>query len=715
MITFFVSLALLVLGYATYGRFVEHVFGPDERPTPAVERADGVDYVEMPTWKVFLIQLLNIAGTGPIFGALMGAVFGPVVFLWIVFGSILGGAVHDYMTGMISCRMGGASVSEIVGIHLGNSMKQVMRVFSVILLVLVGTVFVTSPAALLAMLTPETFNAAFWVTVILCYYLLATLLPIDKLIGKIYPVFGIVLILMVIGVGGGLLVNGYCIPELTLQNLHPSGKPVWPYMFVTVACGAVSGFHATQSPMMARCIKSERDGRRVFYGAMISEGAIALIWAAAGVAFYGSTGGLQEALSSMGQSGVVYDISTSLLGVVGGALAVVGVVACPITSGDTAFRSARLTLSDWFQIDQGKIGKRLLLTAPLLASGACLTQLDFDVVWRYFSWSNQTLAMIALWAAAVYLKKNKGCKASLIAAVPAAFMSAVSSTYILMAQEGFQLSAGISYLAGIGFAAMCLCIFLSWAMCGNKKVLTPSGAVVLAAVCVIGGMFLGNAGNGAPLSAESALTMEQIYKAAVEDAVSADENEIYPLVTLKEEDGMVSVQNGNVLLLTVNDSPEQYPAGETLTLPGEVWTFTDQEIEKWYPKHKDGVRDWTLRLEQLVGVPPDAGYTHVTAMWVSPEDVIRPAYLTDVTEDEMTVSLPEKTSEEYRDWFNGNILWSYFDSAYPWTRMGYTYDWAPDSGEYGLTEFLVRQGAEVTVEYTDTIAEFINRMGQAEK
>lgn len=459
MITFLAALFLLFAGYHTYGRLVEHVFGPDDRPTPARSMADGVDYVELPTWKVFLIQLLNIAGTGPIFGALMGAVFGPVVFLWIVFGSILGGAVHDYMTGMISCRMGGASVSEIVGTYLGNGMKQVMRVFSVILLVLVGTVFVTSPAALLAMLTPETLNAPFWVAVILAYYLLATLLPIDKLIGKIYPVFGIVLILMVIGVGGGILVKGYTIPELTLQNLHPAGKPVWPYMFVTVACGAVSGFHATQSPMMARCMKRERDGRRIFYGAMISEGVIALIWAAAGVAFYGSTGGLQEALSGLGQSGVVYDISTSLLGIAGGALAVVGVVACPITSGDTAFRSARLTLSDWFSIDQGKIGKRILLTAPLLAVGACLTQLDFDVVWRYFSWSNQTLAMIALWAAAVWLRRNKGGKAGIMAAAPAAFMSAVSGTYILMAQEGFRLPAQVSYPVGAGFAALCILLF----------------------------------------------------------------------------------------------------------------------------------------------------------------------------------------------------------------------------------------------------------------
>lgn len=451
MLTFFAALALLLVGYLTYGGLVERVFGPDDRETPAVVRADGVDYVAMPLWKVFLIQLLNIAGTGPIFGALMGAVFGPVVFLWIVFGSILGGAVHDYCTGMISVRMGGASASEIVGKYLGRGMKQVMRVFSVVLLVLVGAVFTTSPAALIARLTPPAFGAPFWVFVILLYYLLATLLPIDKLIGKIYPVFGVVLIVMVLGIGGGILLGGYHIPELTLQNLHPDGRPVWPYLFITVACGAVSGFHATQSPMMARCLARERDGRRVFYGAMITEGVIALCWAAAGVAFYGGAGGLQAALSSLGQSGVVYDISTALLGVVGGALAVVGVVACPITSGDTAFRSARLTLSDWFRLDQSKIRNRLLLTLPLLAAGALLTQLNFDVVWRYFSWANQTLAMIALWAAAVYLRRHCGRVQSLMAALPAAFMSAVCSTYILMAEEGLRLSAGIACPAGVLF------------------------------------------------------------------------------------------------------------------------------------------------------------------------------------------------------------------------------------------------------------------------
>lgn len=460
MITFFAALALLLVGFFTYGRLAERIFKPDGRPTPAAAMADGVDYVEMPTWKVFLIQLLNIAGTGPIFGALMGAVFGPVVFLWIVFGCILGGAVHDYFTGMISVRMNGASISEIVGKYLGNGMRQVMRVFSVILLVLVGAVFVTSPATLIAMLTPKALNLTFWVVVILIYYLLATLLPIDKLIGKIYPVFGVVLIIMVVGIAASLMIKGYALPELTFQNLHPDGRPVWPFMFVTVACGAVSGFHATQSPMMARCLKKETEGRKVFYGAMISEGVIALIWAAAGVAFYGTTGGLEKALASLGQSGVVYDISTSLMGVIGGALAIIGVVICPITSGDTAFRSARLTLADWFHIDQGKIRKRLALTIPLLLVGAVLTQLNFDVVWRYFSWANQTLAMIALWAAAAYISRHSPGPACLIAALPAMFMSGVSSTYILMAQEGFNISQNIAYPLGAVFTIVCGLLFL---------------------------------------------------------------------------------------------------------------------------------------------------------------------------------------------------------------------------------------------------------------
>lgn len=456
MITLICALLLLSVGYVVYGRLVERIFRPDERPTPAVAHPDGVDYIPMKTWRVFLIQLLNIAGTGPIFGALLGAVFGPVVFLWIVFGSILGGAVHDYMSGMISLRMDGASISEIVGAYLGGAAKQVMRVFSVVLLVLLGAVFTTSPALLIARLTPEWMNAGFWVVVILIYYLLATLLPIDKLIGKLYPVFGVVLLMMAVGIIVGLIAGGYELPELTLTNLHPEGRAVWPYMFITVACGAISGFHGTQSPMMARCLTSEKDGRKIFYGAMLSESVIALVWAAAGVAFYGATGGLQQALTKLGQSGVVYDISVSLLGAFGGALAIVGVVVCPISSGDTAFRSARLTIADWLHIDQTSLRGRLAVTIPLLAAGAVLTQVDFDVVWRYFSWSNQTLAMITLWAAAMYLVR-RGAKPwhSLLCALPATFMSGVSCTYILMAEEGFRLSRSIAYPAGIVFAAAC--------------------------------------------------------------------------------------------------------------------------------------------------------------------------------------------------------------------------------------------------------------------
>lgn len=462
MISFIVALAVLFIGYVTYGRVTDKVFGPDDRKTPAVEINDGVDCVPIKTWKALLIQLLNIAGTGPIFGALMGACFGPVVFLWIVFGSILGGAVHDYMCGMISERNRGASIAELSGIYLGKPALYVMRVFSILLLLLTGTVFVTSPAALISKLFPIRLGNTFWIVVILIYYILATLLPIDKVIGKLYPVFGVILIIMALSIAGGIIfLPQYHIPEVTLKNLNPEGLPVWPFMFITVACGAISGFHATQSPMMSKCIMSEKDGRKVFYGAMIIESVIALIWAAAGVAFYGSTRMLQDALTTSGQSGVVYEISQTMLGSVGGILAIVGVVVCPITSGDTAFRSARLILAEWTKLDQKKIKFRLLITLPLLAVSAVLTQLDFNVLWRYFSWSNQTLAMIALWVATSYLVKNHKNKiVSLITAVPAVFMSAVSVTYIFMAKEGFKLSSAVSYPAGIIAAAILFVIYV---------------------------------------------------------------------------------------------------------------------------------------------------------------------------------------------------------------------------------------------------------------
>ena len=477
MISLLISFAVLLVGFIVYGRVTEKIFSPDDRKTPAIAINDGVDCVPMKTWKAFLVQLLNIAGTGPIFGALMGAVFGPVVFLWIVFGSILGGAVHDYMSGMISSRHKGASIAELSGTYLGKAAKWIMRVFSVVLLVLCGTVFVTSPAGLLDKLTPDWMNGTFWSVVILVYYLLATLLPIDKLIGKLYPIFGVLLIVMAAAVIGGIIFSGgkYTIPEISLENLHPEGTPIWPYMFITVACGAVSGFHATQSPMIAKCIKTEKVGRKIFYGAMISESVIALVWAAAGVAFYGTTQLLNEALAG-GASNVVYEISTGVLGVFGGVLAVAGVVVCPITSGDTAFRSARLILAETFHLEQKKIKNRLLITVPLLVTGGLLTWFaiananGFQIIWRYFSWSNQTLAMIALWVATAYLlKKGKYRFGSLLTAFPAAFMSAVSLTYIMMASEGFRLGQTVSYISGSIFAITLFVIYLVFLIRSQRK------------------------------------------------------------------------------------------------------------------------------------------------------------------------------------------------------------------------------------------------------
>ena len=451
MISLICSFAVLVLGYIFYGRLVSKLFEPDDRITPAFAK----------DWKAFLVQLLNIAGTGTIFGALMGACFGPVVFLWIVFGAILGGGVHDFMSGMISERHDGASIAELTGIYLGPTVKWIMRIFSVLLLLLTGTVLVTSPAALLSTLTPNFLNTTGWLIVILIYYVLATLLPIDKIIGRLYPVFGAVLILMAVSILVGIFGGGYSIPEISFENLHPEGLPVWPYMFVTVACGAISGFHSTQAPLIAKCITSEKVGRKVFYGAMLSESIIALVWAAAGVAFYGATGGLFEALSEHGQ------LAHGMLGGFGEILAIVGVVACPITSGDTAFRSARLILAEIFHMDQKKLKNRLIITLPLLGLGALLTQLDFNVLWRYFSWSNQTLAMIALWLATMYLIKTKEHKIySLITAVPAAFMSAVSMTYILMAKEGFGISQEIAYPIGVAFA---LLHFICYMLLEHKK------------------------------------------------------------------------------------------------------------------------------------------------------------------------------------------------------------------------------------------------------
>lgn len=467
MISFLLSVVALIAGYFIYGKIVESKFGADEQlTTPAVAMNDGVDYVPLPGWKIFMIQFLNIAGLGPIFGAIAGALWGPVAFLWIVLGSIFAGGVHDYFSGMLSLRHGGASIPEVVGQYLGPGLKNFMRGFSILVLVLVGVVFITGPAALLSGITPPTFDKMFWIYAIFAYYVIATMLPIDKLIAKIYPIFGATLLIMAIGVTGGILFGGYQIPEIQLANLHPGKLPIWPLMFITIACGAISGFHSTQSPMMARCITNERQGRKVFYGAMIAEGIVALIWAAAAMAFFGSTGELGAQMSANGgQAWVVNTISNTLLGKIGGVLAILGVVACPVTSGDTAFRSARLTVADILGFKQGPIKNRLMISLPLFVIGFVLTRIDFNIVWRYFAWSNQTLAMIVLWAAAMYLYlKNQ---VHWIATVPATFMSAVSITYILVAPEGFKLATSIAYPAGIATAAAFLLLFLNVA--GKKK------------------------------------------------------------------------------------------------------------------------------------------------------------------------------------------------------------------------------------------------------
>ena len=481
MLSFLICLALLVASYFTYGRMVDNTFAPDDRETPAVAINDGVDYVVLPAWKLFLVQLLNIAGLGPIFGAMQGALWGPIVFLWITFGTIFAGAVHDYFSGMLSERNNGASISEVIGIYLGPVMKTIMRVFAVVLLIMVGTVFAVGPAGLIVkLLTEKGVSGPFaqttvWLGIILLYYFIATFISIDKIIGKIYPVFGICLIVMAIGVAVGIPVNGYAIPEIFTHfgSMHPQGTPVWSFMFITVACGAISGFHSTQSPLMARCLKSERQGHFVFYGAMVAEGCIALIWAAAGCSLYAVTGGQNTGLAEIladGQSAAIYDVCIKTMGPVGVILAMLGVVACPITSGDTAFRSARLTLSDWFKIDQESYANRLKLCIPVLGIGAflgfgnTLGLLSYTVIWRYFSWTNQTLAMIVLWAGAMYLAKEG--KNYLICVVPAVFMSAVSITYFFMAPEclgmipALKNNTMVAYPAGIIAAVLFLAIFL---------------------------------------------------------------------------------------------------------------------------------------------------------------------------------------------------------------------------------------------------------------
>jgi len=473
---------LLILGYTVYGRITEAAVRPDpERPTPAVVRADGLDYVVMPTWRIYLVQLLNIAGLGPVFGPIMGALWGPQVFLWVVLGCVLGGAVHDFLSGAMSIRNGGAGLPDLIGHCLGNTSRHLATGFILVLTVLVGTVFVKGPALLIVQLLPaatvggwlgggaESFltqNVAaqpMWLWVVMAaifiYYLFATLLPIDVIIGRFYPFLAIALLVMVAGLGFALLTGRLPAPHFTLDNLHPGSLPAWPIIFITVSCGAVSGFHATQSPLMARCLGSERHMRLVFYGAMIAEGFIALVWAGAAQGFYGSTSALSQVLAAGGPGQVVHEVCTTTMGAFGGVLAVLGVVVLPITSGDTAFRVARLIAADYLKLPQQRVRNRYLVALPLFAVAAALNFVNFAVIWRYFGWANQTLAAVTLWTGAVYLARTRS--RWWLAALPATFMTAVTVTYILVEKVGLGLPYRTGTILGLAVAAAALGWFLA--------------------------------------------------------------------------------------------------------------------------------------------------------------------------------------------------------------------------------------------------------------
>lgn len=485
MFSFVICLLALVVGYMTYGKFIERVFSPDDRTTPAVAKADGVDYIVMPNWKVFLVQFLNIAGTGPIFGAIMGAKFGPSSYLWIVFGCIFAGAVHDYMVGMLSMRNEGAGLPHIVGKYLGAGAYKAILFFSVFLLLILGSVFVYSPAEILEMFGGTT---AMWVILIFVYYIIATLLPIDKLIGRIYPLFAIALLFMAVALMVMLAIKWPAIPEIwdglgnKALTVNPSFKDqLFPCLFITIACGAISGFHATQSPLMARCLKSERMGRPIFYGAMITEGVVALVWAAvSSYFFYGQpTAGytLFEATKELGLSTsapkVVYLICEDWLGIVGGILAVLGVVAAPITSGDTAFRSARLIVAESIHFDQKGVRNRLLVSIPMFL--ACLAllfwQIDnpdgFNTVWKYFGWANQTLAVFGLWTITVYLVIHD--KPYIITLIPALFMTTVCSTFLFVSHQALALPETVGYSLGVAVLIVAYIWFYLWHSKYNKK------------------------------------------------------------------------------------------------------------------------------------------------------------------------------------------------------------------------------------------------------
>ncbi len=445
MITFLLAIILLIVAYFTYGKLIEKIFGIKEmRQTPAYSMKDGVDYIPMGTNRNSLIQLLNIAGVGPIFGPIMGALYGPVAFIWIVVGCIFAGAVHDYLTGMISIRNKGAHLPQLAGKFLGKPMKHIVNAFAILLLLLVGTVFVTAPAGLLFNLMNGWLALSIITGIIFLYYIFATLLPVDKIIGRIYPILGALLLISALGVGGMLIVTGAPIPELTLQNMHPGGAAIFPLLMITIACGAISGFHATQSPIISRTLQNERNGRKVFYGMMIVEGIIAMIWAAAAMSlFYGQD--LSQLIATGGAGLVVSEVAFTLLGAVGGTLAVLGVIVLPITSGDTAFRSARMIIADYLNVGQRKIASRLWIALPLFAISFALTKIDFTLLWRYFGVSNASISAIALFVGAMYLAMQY--KFHWVATIPAIFMTMVALTFIFNAPIGFGLPMTTAYIA----------------------------------------------------------------------------------------------------------------------------------------------------------------------------------------------------------------------------------------------------------------------------
>ena len=482
MITSALSFIALILGYLFYGRFVERVFGPDDRVTPAVAKADGLDYIVLPSWKVFMIQFLNIAGTGPIFGAIMGAKFGPVAYLWIVFGCIFAGATHDFLSGMLSMRHDGAGLPELIGHYLGKTTRNVMLVFTVFLLVMVGTVFVYSPAEILHNIGG---SSMMWICIIFCYYIIATMLPIDKIIGKVYPLFAFSLLFMAAALMVVLFVKWPTLPELwtNFGNMGFDADSSWtdsifPALFITIACGAISGFHATQSPLMSRCLKSEKLGRPVFYGAMITEGLVALIWATVSMYFfYAPTPGYEEMQVATGfhtsAPAVVNYVCNDWLGVVGGILAMLGVVAAPITSGDTAFRSARLIVAEWLKLNQRSIIHRLYICIPLFlcSIGMLVWQMEnpdgFNTIWQYFGWINQTLSVFTLWALTVYLVRAH--KPFVITLIPALFMTTVCSTFIFVSKQALHLDPALGYSLGFVCFLVALTWFCAWYKKENKR------------------------------------------------------------------------------------------------------------------------------------------------------------------------------------------------------------------------------------------------------